>query len=206
MLRNDAYLMVASTESVVVAPASIQTAIHCIGFSQVDGGQRHCCQGGEPQSLVSASFSFHVPNGPRISCGDFAIGHYLTFLTPEVPVSCMRLLGRDPWKTVTAEPELSRRRCAKKVFKRPPDDLRSCGGVSWQIAVEETSTIRSLCPLDLQSRFTTECPHCLFLSPLFFGRKRIIQLNGLGAGSELEKMRGVLQLDDEERVRIGRAE
>jgi hypothetical protein len=34
-------------------------------------------------------------NGPRISCGDFLTAHYLTFLRPEAPVSCMRLLDRS---------------------------------------------------------------------------------------------------------------
>jgi hypothetical protein len=35
----------------------------------------------------------HPPNGPRISCGDFLTAHYLTFLKPEAPASCTRLLG-----------------------------------------------------------------------------------------------------------------
>jgi len=35
-----------------------------------------------------------LSNGPRISCGDYLVEHYPTFLRPEASVSCMRLLGR----------------------------------------------------------------------------------------------------------------
>jgi hypothetical protein len=41
-----------------------------------------------------------TPNGPRISCGDFLMAHYLTFLTTEAPARCMRLLGRSPLSPV----------------------------------------------------------------------------------------------------------
>src|SRR4051812_28033647 len=33
------------------------------------------------------------PNGPRISCGDSHVAHYLTFLRPAASASCLRLLG-----------------------------------------------------------------------------------------------------------------
>ena len=38
-----------------------------------------------------------LPNGPRISCGDFSTVHYPTFLRSEASASCMRLLGRSLW-------------------------------------------------------------------------------------------------------------
>jgi hypothetical protein len=56
--------------------------------------------GAEPvECLVSAHLTRPcrrirpLSNGARISCGDFPTAHNPTFLGPEAPASCMRLLG-----------------------------------------------------------------------------------------------------------------
>jgi hypothetical protein len=46
-----------------------------------------------PWCVTLAQNGVVLPNGPRISCGDFSTAHYPTFLKIEAPVSCMRLLG-----------------------------------------------------------------------------------------------------------------
>ena len=42
--------------------------------------------------LATRQFELRL-NGPRISCGDCSKPHHPTFLSPEAPASCMRLLG-----------------------------------------------------------------------------------------------------------------
>src|SRR4029079_19710476 len=60
------------------------------------------------------------PNGPRISCGDFLTGRYVTYLRPGAPGSCMRLIG-NPGPRTTTPPT---RRPPADPFKPFPHDQR----------------------------------------------------------------------------------
>jgi len=72
----------------------------------------------------------------------------------------------------------------------------------WQIAVKEAGTIRPLGLTEAQPGPVAEHAHCVLVPSLLLAHKRVVHLDGLVARRELEKVRGTLQPDYEESVRI----